>query len=545
MKFQKLFGVFLMAATLMISGLTQAKAQDQAQTPVPTQVSDQDQTQAQPKHHHKKMDAAPVDPSDISGRIDALEQQNQALQDRLQNLESNAFSSPALGSQAAMPAQNPKNVDEDGWNTGVGMHNAATDYIDANEYTSSESRYIAFSNPSGDMRFRIGGYMFADAELNFQPASVYLDNNYNSQSSVGNFNGFLAAKAHLSFDGLYDKMFGMSIGIESDKSTSVSIGFFHAYAFAKIDPGFEVIMGKYTNPLSLEGLQPSADLPFMSASMVSDLVPNKDIGIMAVGSFSHMMDYAVDVANGEQDNESSATGPGKSTDQTKAITARTFFTPWKKSHDEDLKDLGFGIGGSWDNEINGDTAIWSKLETSLGGNTVASYAAAVVPKGDFWHWDPQMYYYNGQFGLQAEMVQSIQTVGYGNLPTVTLTNTAWMAEVSWVFGGKPTFEGPIVDNEFDLSKGHFGALEFVARFHQLNLDGNSFLGTASGANFAPGPTTGLATGAQVSTAYGLAVNWWLNTHFKTQFDLERTDFSGGTLSVVSEQVFYTRMAFIL
>jgi len=337
-------------------------------------------------------------------------------------------------------------------------------------------------------------------------------------------------------------MFGMSIGIESDKSTSVSIGFFHAYAFAKIDPAFEVMMGKYTNPLSLEGLQPSADLPFLSASMVADLVPNKDIGIMAVGSFNHMMDYALDVANGEQDNESSATGPGKATQQTKAITARVFFTPWKKSHDEDLKDLGFGIGGSWDNEINGDTGIWAKLQTSLGGNTVASYAAAVVPKGDFWHWDPQMYYYNGSLGLQAEMVQSIQTVGYSSLPTVMLTNTAWMVEANWVFGGKASFEGPVVDNEFDLSKGHFGALEVVARFHQLNLDGNSFLG---GQTFSPGATTGLATGAQVSTAYGVAVNWWLNTHFKTQFDLERTDFSGGTASVVSEQVFYTRMAFIL
>jgi len=257
------------------------------------------------------------------------------------------------------------------------------------------------------------------------------------------------------------------------------------------------------------------------------------------------VDYAFDVANGEQDNESSATGPGKPTDETKAMTARVFFTPWKKSHDEDLKDLGFGIGGSWDNEVSGDTAVWAKLETSLGGNTVASYASSVVPKGDFWHWDPQMYYYNGQFGLQAELVQSIQTVAYGTLPSVTLANTAWMAEVSWVFGGKPTFEGPIVDNEFDLSKGHFGALELVARFHQLDLDGNSFLGTAGGATWAPGATSGLATGAQVSTAYGLAVNWWMNTHFKTQFDLERTDFSGGTVGVVSEQVFYTRMAFIL
>ncbi|HXL73396.1 MAG TPA: porin, partial [bacterium] len=245
------------------------------------------------------------------------------------------------------------------------------------------------------------------------------------------------------------------------------------------------------------------------------------------------------------DNESSATGPGKSTDDTKSVTGRVFFVPWEKSSDEGLKGLGFGIAGSWDNEVNGDTAVWAKMETSLGGNQFMAYASSVVPKGDFYHWDPQMYYYNGNFGLQAELVQSIQTVGYGTLPSVTLTNTAWMAEASWVFGGKAGFEGPQVDNEFDLSKGNLGAFEIVARFHQVDMDANSFLGTNAGGNFAPGPTTGLATGAQVATAYGLAVNWWFNTHFKTQFDLERTDFSGGTENVVSEQVFYTRMAFIL
>jgi phosphate-selective porin OprO/OprP len=542
MKFQKLFGVFLMAVMLMISGLSQA--QTPVQTPDATPAQTPDQAQDQPKHHHRKA-AAAVEAPDVTSRLDALEQQNQALQDRIQTLENNALSSPASGTQAMMASQSQSPEDESGWLAGPGMHNAQIEMTDSEEYLNSESRAIVFSNTSGNMRFRIGGYMFADSELNFQPSGVYLNNSYTSQSSLGNVNGFLAAKAHLSFDGLYDKMFGMSIGIEGDKSTSVSLGFFHAYAYAKIDPLFEVMGGKYTNPLSLEGLQPSADLPFMSASMVADLVPNKDIGFMVVGTVKHFMDYALDFANGEQDNESSATGPGKATEQNKAITGRVFFVPWEKSSDEDLKGLGFGIGGSWDNEVNGDSAVWAKMETSLGGNAFMSYSSGVVPRGDFFHWDPQMYYYNGSFGFQSEMIQSIQTVGEGNLPSVTLTNTAWMAEASWVFGGKAGFEGPQVDNEFDLSKGHLGAFEIVARLHQVDMDPNSFWGTNAGVNFAPGATTGLATGAQVATAYGVAVNWWFNAHFKTQFDLERTDFSGGTESVASEQVFYSRLAFIL
>jgi phosphate-selective porin OprO/OprP len=521
MKFQKFFGVFL-ATLLVILGLSEVRAQD------PTPVQTPDQTQAQPKHKHKKAMAA-TDPSDIASQIQALQQQNQAMQERLQALEDNALVSPQSASNAIMANQQAQN-DEEGWTTGQGMHNAQVSYSDTSEYLNSEARYIDFGNSGGNMSFRIGGYMFADTELNFQPASVY---------SVAGSNGFLAAKAHLSFDGRYDKMFGMSIGLEGAKSTSVSIGFFHAYAFAEFDPKFKILAGKYTNPLSLEGLQPSADLPFMEASMIADLVPNKDVGIMAVGSFNHFMDYALDFSNGEQDNESSATGPGKPTENTKAITARVFFTPWEKSQDEELKGLGFGIAGSWDDEVGGDTAIWSKLETSLGGTSFATYNA--TPAGDFWHWDPQMYYYLGSLGLQAEMVQSIQAVSITGKVPVTLTNTAWMAEANWVFGGKATFEGPTVDNEFNMSKGDWGALEIVGRIHQVYLDSNSFY---YGQPFS-GSAAGLATGAQVATAYGLAVNWWLNTHFKTQYDFERTEFTGGNIVVNPEQVFYMRMAFIL
>jgi phosphate-selective porin OprO/OprP len=537
MKFQKLFSVLWMVLMLVGFGLTQVNAQDQTPEPTPDQAA----APVKVKHGKKKAMEAANDSTDIQSQIQALQRQNDALQNRIQAIEDAALSSPQAGTQAVMEAQS--SAEGGDWTNNQGMHNAEASYSDASEYIDSESRYIAFSNNNGNMQFRIGGYMFADAELNFFPSGIYLNNAYTSQSTTGNYNGFLAQKAHLSFDGRYDKMFGMSIGIEGDKSTSVSIGFFHAYAYAEFDKHFKVLMGKFTNPLSLEGLQPSADLPFMEASMIADLTPNKDIGIMAVGSFSHFMDYALDVANGEQDNESSATGPGKPAQAGKAITGRVFFTPWEKSDDEDLKGLGFGIAGSWDNEQAGDTAVWAKMETSLGGNSFMAYSPTVVPRGDFWHWDPQMYYYNGNFGLQSELVQSIQQVGFGaTLTPVLLVNTAWMAQASWVIGGKPTFEGPKVDKEFDLSKGDLGAFELVARVHQVYMDANSFYG---GQPFSPGATSGLATGAQVATAYGLAVNWWFNTHFKTQFDLERTDFSGGTQNVVSEQVFYTRMAFIL
>ena len=86
------------------------------------------------------------------------------------------------------------------------------------------------------------------------------------------------------------------------------MGFFHAYVYVKLDKSFELMAGKFTNAMSLEGLQPSADLLFAESSMLANLIPDKDIGAMTSGEVDHWLDYALEVANGEQDNESSATG---------------------------------------------------------------------------------------------------------------------------------------------------------------------------------------------------------------------------------------------
>lgn len=260
---------------------------------------------------------------------------------------------------------------------------------------------------------------------------------------------------------------------------------------------------------------------------------------MVVGSVNHFMDYAVDVANGEQDGESSATSPGNATENTKAMSARAFFVPWQKSNNQELKQLGFGIAGGWDNETGGDTQVWNNISTSLGGFKFINYS--VQPAGDFWHWNPEMYYFLGNFGFQTELVQSAQAVSVTGKVPITLTNASWMVEANWVFGGKPTYQGPIIDNEFDMAKGHWGAFQIAARVCQLYIDSNSFY---YGQPFS-GAEGGLANGVQLATSYGLAFNWFFNTHFKTMVDFERTDFSGGNTVYNSEEVLMTNMAFIL
>ena len=74
MKLQKLFSVLWMVLMLVGFGLTQVKAQTPEATP------EKNQDQAKPKHKHKK--AMADQPTDVESQIQALQQQNQALQDR-------------------------------------------------------------------------------------------------------------------------------------------------------------------------------------------------------------------------------------------------------------------------------------------------------------------------------------------------------------------------------------------------------------------------------------------------------------------------------
>ena len=503
--------------------------------------------------------------------IKALEDQNESLEERIQALE-DKVTGPAFGpSGNQSPSMNTgsekstlgKSMGNQGsWpdeaaNPASGMQDAFTYFRNGVEYVdiASEANHLIFQDATGTSEFRIGGYMFADYHYFWQPNTSYLLNDYIKQpepatpSEQKDYDGFLARKAHLDFGGRFNEMFGMSIGIESDKSTAVSFGVFHAYVYAKLDKALVITAGKFANILSLEGLQPSDDLPFLEASMLSNLAVNKDIGILVSGElFNKFMDYGLELANGQQDNESSATFPGEADQNSKAFTGRLFFTPWSKSGDVWLEGLGFGAAGSYDNETNaltrgsGEPAEnnpWAAgFATSLGGNEFAfdggTGGTGAFAAGPFYHLDGQFYYYQGPFGLQGEWIQSTETVGVEDQPTIALTNQAWLLEGTWVFGGEAGFEGPHVDEPFDFKTGKLGALEIVARVDQLMADVNAF---TVGFPYDPAGSS-LATGAQVATAFGVGANWWFTPNFKWMLDFERTQFSGGNMPVPPEQVIF-------
>lgn len=575
MKSLKSLGTCWAAVFIIFSGASLARAQDQANPPADAAGNTSAAAPAE---------AAPK----VSTRqeLKALEEKNAELERRLDALEGKASSNAGTGEAANMDLVGPSNG---GSSTGSmangiifegetltnanGAKEVVTPFNLGNEYLNSDIRHFVFSDPTGNIVFRIGGYSESQFDYFFQPVGDYLLDDYVKEVSgpagdvavpaQKDFNGFLARKEHLDFGAYFNKMFGASIAIENDSSDTLELTFYHAYVFAKIAPWLVITAGKFTDPLSLENVQPSQTLAFEEPSMVQDLAVQKDVGIMASGEFGHFGDYALVVSNGSQDGESTDATGGKPEQNGKAITGRVFMTPFLTSQDEWLKGLGFGVGWAIDNETYaislGGSDIspaqnvpWPNgMTTSMGGNEFAYDSVSFFADGPFYHWDPQFYWFAGPIGLQGEYIQSIQTVvSPGAVAPVQLTQTAWMLEGYFDMGGEPNFDSPKIDHPFNFEKGYWGDLEFVARVHQVLLDPKSFTVNQPYDNQTT-PGTSLATGAQQATAFGIGANWWLTNNFKLMCDFEKTTFAGGNYvtasgasSIPPEQVVFTRAQLI-
>jgi phosphate-selective porin OprO and OprP len=310
-----------------------------------------------------------------------------------------------------------------------------------------------------------------------------------------------------------------------------------AYAAARFNPGAVVTVGKFKPPVGLERLQSSADIRFIERGLPTNLVPNRDLGVQLSGDFGGgAFAYAVGYFNGVTDGQSSdnLTTPDVESDTGGDYAARVFFQPFINSSNFSLRGLGFGIGSTWQ-DVGGSAANPSlSAYRSPGQLSVFSYRAnnatgttpnnATFANGERLRLAPQVYYYRGRFGLLGEYTQVEQdvsrTVG-GVTRTDSLTNSAWQAQFSWFLTGEDeAFRGFTPGSTWQPGKSGWGALELVARYHELDVDDDAFLGGAT--SFA-NPLTAITK----ESAYGIGVNWYPWNTVKLSLNYEKTSFEGG------------------
>jgi phosphate-selective porin OprO and OprP len=167
---------------------------------------------------------------------------------------------------------------------------------------------------------------------------------------------------------------------------------------------------------------------------------------------------------------------------------------------------------------------------------------AVAANGTHWRVSPQAYYYYGPLGLMGEYAISEQRVSRSAAPfaSATIRNTAWQVAAGWVLTGEDaSYAGVAPRHPFSLADGHWGALQLVGRYGELDIDNAAFPLFANPA--------ASATAAQ---AWAVGLNWYLNRNIRVNTSFSRTTFTGGggsgtpapaTVTRQPEEVLFTRL----
>jgi phosphate-selective porin OprO/OprP len=299
-----------------------------------------------------------------------------------------------------------------------------------------------------------------------------------------------------------------------------------AYLDTHPRPWLRIRVGKFKEPYGLERLQADQDLTFIERALDQNLTPQREIGLEIWGDIAGgILRYEAGIFDGNPDNSIGDVDSNEG----KTFGGRLFLQPFNTASLRALGRLGIGIAGSTGNEL-GSSALtagaasntWLPTFKSAGQATIFTYLSSttdltqtIISSGRHSRINPQLYYYNGPFGLLAEWVREHQEIARGTA-TGALNNSAGHVTASVAIGGDVTYEGVKPHHAVDLSQGNWGALEIGARFNWLDIDSAAFPTAAD-------PTKSVSK----AEGYGLALNWQLSRNLKASGNFEETWFTEG------------------
>lgn len=398
---------------------------------------------------------------------------------------------------------------------------AAVATASAPKITANASRVQIGSNDGANF-VRLRGTLFADNRA------------YAGDSAPETADTFLLRSVRPTIEGTFGGIYDFRFTPDFGGGRTIIVD---AYAAARFNPATVVTVGKFKPSVGLERLASEPDLRFMERGLPTLLVPNRDLGVQLSGEFAGgAFAYQVGYFNGVTDGQSSdnLASPDVESDTGGDYAARVFFQPFVNSDDFNLRGLGFGIGGTWQ-ELDGTAANpYLPSYRSQGQLGVFSYHAntatgaapnnATFANGGRLRLAPQLYYYRGSVGFLGEYTQVQQDVSRnvaGVVRSDTLTHGAWQGQFSWfVTGEEESYRGFTPKSTWQPGRTGFGALELVARIQQLDIDDDAFAG---GNDSFANPLTAITK----ETSWGIGVSWYPWNTVKLSLDYDHTSFEGG------------------
>jgi phosphate-selective porin OprO/OprP len=270
--------------------------------------------------------------------------------------------------------------------------------------------------------------------------------------------------------------------------------------------------GKFKPPVGIERLASDTDLPLIERGLTTNLVPDRDVGIMLHGDvLDGTILYAAGFFNGVGDGVNGDTDNNDAKD----FVGRIFVHPFRPTPVEPLHKLGLGVAATRGTQIN----AMPGYRTS-GQATFFQYASSALASGTHRRVAPQAYFYLGPFGAFGEYVRASQIVTNGTA-LERVDHEAWEVVASiFVTGEDASYTTVTPRAPLDPANGTFGAIEIAGRYGELSIDPETYRLKFADPNTSPSK----------AKAWAVGVNWHLARNFKFMADYERTNYEGGAKS---------------
>jgi phosphate-selective porin OprO and OprP len=315
---------------------------------------------------------------------------------------------------------------------------------------------------------------------------------------------FLVRRARLNLDGRLYRWIGFRIEGEFTEGVSLK----DAYLDLAFLPELRLQAGQFKVPFGLEELTSSRFIDFVERSLVNELAPSRDRGVMLYGDLMRgAVSYYLGGFNGTGEDTSDNNGD-------KDLAFRASFAPFRTSDSYWLKGLQLAGNVTWGNQDSHSSAQGRTI-----GRTINRFRffAPQTARGERLRYGGDLAWLIGPAGLKFEydvQTNERQGLGAGGVDLDDVTATGWYVSATYVLTGEDKLRsGNVVPRKPFIpfsDQGGLGAFEVGIRWAELDFSSddpvNLFDTSLSSANI-PGGGTTAENSAQSLT---LGLNWYFN-----------------------------------
>jgi len=315
----------------------------------------------------------------------------------------------------------------------------------------------------------------------------------------------------------YDDGYGESFGYcETQCRGGIGGILKDAYMNVNMCPAIQFQVGLFKAPISHEDLQHSAWIHLPERSLMNNLLPDREVGIMFHGKPIEWLEYQVAWVNG-------ADISAVDNDDEEEVIVRAMLTPLAATKNEWFNDMSVGGFWAWSNQQGNTRPCGYKTSSGqsfLAWNSLARLDDERMRYGAALKWYAKFLHLNAEW-MRLEQDVSVPAFFVGDDPLLSRQNIqteSWYVQAGVVLTGEDaSYTGVKPKKNFDPRKGGWGAFELVLRYSNLNIEDEAIKLNDEDMAY--------ACGSDTADAYAVGLNWYMNPAVKFMIMYEHVAFS--------------------